>query len=99
MERLGAWTVGLWLATTLAGGAVTATLVSKAADASISSSGTTHATISIPATTAAGTWYATGVPSGTMYRYLGCLYTVSGGAVTAGAVDSFLATAPKQIID
>ena len=78
---------------------VVCTLVSKASSASISSGGTTHATITIPAASAIGTWYSVPVPPGTLYRYLGVLYTASGGNLTAGNVDSFLATAPRQIVD
>jgi len=77
---------------TLAGSsaAVVATLVSKAADNSISSTGTTHATITIPTLTAAGTMYSVHVPAGTINRFVGVLYTASGGSLTSGNFDAWL---------
>lgn len=83
------WTVQV--ATTVVGaGSLTANLVSKAADGSISSGGTTHASLAFGATPAAGTRKSVKVPSGTLNRFVGCLYASAGGTITGGALDSWL---------
>ncbi|NIS52205.1 MAG: hypothetical protein GWN94_14010 [Phycisphaerae bacterium] len=76
--------------TVVGAGSLTVALVSKAADVSISSGGTTHASKNLGATPAAGTVYSAVVPAGTVNRYIGCLYSASGGTITAGALDSWL---------
>lgn len=69
---------------------VTATLVTKAADASIQTAGTTIATLqAFPAASAAGTKRSVKVPSGAIQRYLGVMYTPS-GSLTSSAFDAFL---------
>jgi hypothetical protein len=73
-----------------ASAAVVATLVTKASSATITSSGTTIATLTVAATSAIGTSYSVKVPSGTVQRYLGCVYTASGGNLTAGNVSSWI---------
>lgn len=73
-----------------AGVTVTATLVTKAADASISSTGTTIATLqAFPAVSAAGVKRSVKVPSGAIQRYLGIMYTPS-GSLTSSKFDAFL---------
>lgn len=90
------WTVQV--ATTVVGaGTLSAALVSKAADASISSGGTTHHTFSFGVTAAAGTRKSVKVPPGTLNNYVGCLYTSTGGTTTAGALDSFLSLDHEKI--
>ena len=71
-------------------GNVTVTLVSKAADASISSGATTHATLTLSDGDAAGSKQSIGVPSGTINRYVGVLYAAGSDAVTGGKVNAFL---------
>jgi len=74
-----------------ASAAIVATLVGKAANASISSGGTTIATLTIEEAAAIGTRYSVSVPSGEVLRYLGVLYTISGGgSTTAGKITSFI---------
>jgi hypothetical protein len=71
-------------------GTVTASLVTKAANGSISASGTTVATLAVfAATAAAGTKRSVKVPSGSILRYLGVLY-VTTGSLTSSKFDSFL---------
>lgn len=65
-------------------------LVTKASSASISSGGTTLATLTIPATSAAGTRKSVKVPSGTIYQYTGVLYAASGGALTSAKINSWI---------
>lgn len=79
------------VSTTVVGaGSLTVALVSKAADVSLSSGGTTHASFALGATPAAGTQRQAYVPAGTVNRYLGCVYSASGGTITAGALDSWV---------
>ena len=70
-------------------GTVSVTLVSKAADASINSGATTHATLTIATSAVAGTRYHAYVPAGTINRYVGVLYAGS-AKVTAGKVNATL---------
>lgn len=65
-------------------------LVSKAADASISSGGTVHATLSLAALAAAETRASVKVPSGTINRYVGVLYTANGAKLTSAKLNSWL---------
>ena len=70
---------------------VRADLVTKDADASISSAGTVLASITIPAVSASGTRLGIELkPGQTCKRYLGVVYTASGAALTSGTVDSWL---------
>ena len=79
------------VSTTVVGaGSLTVALVSKAADASISSGATTHASFALGATPAAGTQRSVKVPAGTVNRFVGCLYSAAGGTITGGALDSWL---------
>lgn len=68
---------------------VTATLVTKAADASIDSGGTTIATLLFPAISAAGTQRSVHVPAGSVLRFLGVLYTPS-GSLTSSKFDAWI---------
>jgi hypothetical protein len=70
------------------GATIVATIASKASSASISSGGTTHATFTIAEAAAAGTQYVVPLPWDAYNRYLGVVYTVTGAALTAGAVDA-----------
>lgn len=72
------------------GAALNVNLVSKASSASISSGGTTHGTIQIPAESVAGTQVVLPIPWAAYNRYLGVLYTASGAQLTAGNVDCHL---------
>lgn len=84
------WVITVDTALVGASAGLSVTLVSKAADASISSGGTTHATLTLAATAAAGTKASVKVPAGTIQRYLGTLYTASGGKLTSAKINSFL---------
>ncbi len=75
---------------------ITAKLVSKAANATISSGGTTHITQSFPALSAVGTIRATVVPIDAINRYIGTVYTASGAQLTSGAFDSFVSMSPAD---
>jgi len=85
------WNVSVDTALVGSSAALTVTLVTKAADASISSGGTTIATLTIPAESAAGTKRSVKVPAGTVERYLGTLYTASGAKLTSAKLNSYLA--------
>lgn len=86
------------VATTIVGaGTLSAKLASKAANASISSGATTHITFSFGTTPAAGTRKSAKVPAGTLNRYVGALYTATGGTITAGALDAFLSLDHEKI--
>lgn len=80
-----------------AGAAVDVNIVSKASSASISSGGTTHGTIQIPAVSAAGTQVVLPLPWAAYNRYLGVLYTANGGNLTAGAVNAHIVEAGELI--
>jgi len=58
---------------------------------SMKSAGTVLIRHTIPALSAAGYRRSFGVPLSTLSRYLGCLYTISGGTLTSGKIDSWLA--------
>lgn len=75
-----------------ASAAVVPLLVTKEADASISSGATTVATLpTIAALSAAGTKVAVQLPPGTTCkRYLGILYQASGGKLTSAKMDAWL---------
>jgi len=64
--------------------------VSKASSASISSGATVHASIRIPALTAAGAKFSIGVPQVELNRYVGVLWTAAGGALTSAKVHAWL---------
>lgn len=72
-----------------AGVTVDAKYVSKAADASIGSGGTTHLTFTFPALSAVGTKFVAQLPFGTMYKYQGVTYTSSGN-LTASNFTAYL---------
>lgn len=80
---------------TFAGGSTLVKIQSKAASASISSGGTEHARTTIPASAVQGTQYTLPVPVSGMNRYWGLTYTASGGAVTAGYANAYLADAAE----
>lgn len=83
------WNISV--STTVVGaGSLTVALVTKAADASLSSGGTTLASFALGATPAAGTQRSVKVPGGAVQRYIGCVYSASGGTITAGALNSYL---------
>jgi hypothetical protein len=85
------WNCRVNVAMVGAGSIVTANLVTKAADASLSSGATVLASLTFPAVSAAGVKKALKLlPGTTALRYLGVLYTVSGAALTSGTFDSFL---------
>ncbi len=85
------WNIEVNTAMVGAGGIITAQLVSKAADASISSGATVHASVEFPAVSAAGTQRPIKLPENTVVnRYMGVLFTNSAAAVTGSNFDSFL---------
>ena len=85
------WNTEVHTALVGAAAIINATLVTKAADASISSSGTTIATISFPALSAKGTKRAVPIPTGlNIERYLGVLYTASGAKLTSAKFNSWV---------
>jgi len=73
-----------------AGAIVNAKLTTKASSATLSSGGTTLATLAIPALSAAGYRKSVKVPSGSVLQYIGVVYTASGGGLTAGTVDAWI---------
>lgn len=73
-----------------AGAAVVAKYTSKAGDASIGSSGTTHVTFTFPAESAVGTKFVTALPFGTINTYQGIVYTVSGAELDSSKFTAFL---------
>lgn len=73
-----------------AGAAMLCQVMTKAANASISSGATELARCTIPATSVAGTKFSLGLPAGTTQRYLGILMTASGGKITSSKIDSWL---------
>ena len=84
------WNVNVNVALVGAGGIMTASLVTKAADASISSGGTTKVSIVIPATTVAGTKYAIKLPTGfELLRYTGIIFS-GAAAISASKIDSWI---------
>lgn len=85
------WNVKVHTALVGAGAAVVANLVSKTANASISSGATVIASVTIPALSAAGYKKAVHLPAGTKAnRYLGVLYTASGANLTSATMHSYL---------
>jgi hypothetical protein len=82
-------------AMTGAGAKLKCDLITKNANASLSSGGTVIATIEMPATSAVQTVKSLKIPAGTAIQaYLGVLYTASGGNLTAGHITSHLGPAP-----
>ena len=84
------WHVRVNTALVGASAAIIAKLVTKAANASISASGTEIARHTFAATAAAGTKAEIPIPAGTVSRYLGVLYTASGAKLTSAKFDSFI---------
>lgn len=85
------WNVKVHTALVGAAAVVTANLVSKAANASISSGATVIASVTIPALSPAGFKKSVKLTPGTKaYRYLGVLYTVSGAKLTSATMHSYL---------
>lgn len=80
-----------------AGATVQCKLVSKASSASISSGGTEHARVTFSALSAIGTKKEIPIPDEALNRYVGVLYTASGGNLTAGYMNAFLAEAAQRI--
>ncbi len=64
-------------------------LMTKAADATLTSGATTLATLTLPALSAAGTAMSVKVPSGTVLRYTGVVFTPS-GALTSSNINAFI---------
>ena len=92
--EIGGAFFNITVTTKTTGAAVTAALVTKAADASLSSGATTIATFTISASTSIGTVHSVQLPPGkTRLAYLGVLYTGAGN-VTAGAVNAWLGLPP-----
>jgi hypothetical protein len=93
LEIGGSWFT-VEVTTTLVGATVlTAELMTKAANATLSSGGTSIAKIDLPATTAAGTVYAIQIAPGTeRLAYLGAVYTSTGANLTGGAVNCRIGT-------
>jgi len=79
-------------------GIITCALKSKAASASISSGATSHGSVAFGAADAIGTMLTIPIPSDNIERYCGILYTASGGNVSTGAVNAYVAEA-EQIVD
>ena len=70
-------------------------LMTKDADASLSSGGTVVATYTFPATSVVQTVKSIKIPAGTAIKaYLGIVYTAVGGNLTAGHITSHLGPAP-----
>jgi hypothetical protein len=76
--------------TVVGAGSLTVALVSKAADASIDSGGTTHHSFALGTTPAAKTRRSIKIPPGTLNRFVGCLYSAASGTITGGALDSWM---------
>ncbi len=91
------WNTSVNTAMVGASGIITAQLVSKAADASISSGATVHAEVSFPAASVAGIARAVKLPKTVVNRYVGVLFTNVGGAVTSSKFDSFLSLDEESI--
>ncbi len=72
-------------------------IASKAADANIHSGGTEHARATFSAAAAANTKKVLPVPVGDMNRYWGVYYTASGGTISAGTINAYLADAGERI--
>jgi hypothetical protein len=94
--EIGGSFFNVMVTTTLVGASVlTADLVTKAANATLSSGGTVIASIDFPATSAAGTVKSLQLAPGTeRLAYLGVVYTSTGAKITAGNVNANLGTAP-----
>ena len=85
------WNVNVNTILVGAGAAIRADLVTKASASSLSSGGTTVASVTIPAVSAAGTKKALTLPPGTTtLRYLGVVYTAVGAKLTSAKLDSWL---------
>ena len=70
---------------------IRAQLITKEADASISSGGTVLAEVEIPAATVAGKSFGIKIPPGMLTkRYVGILYTAVGANLTSATVDGWL---------
>ena len=76
-----------------AAAAVDVKLTSKASSATISSGGTVHATIQIPALSAIGYQAVLPLPWAAYNRYLGIQYTANGGNLTAGYINAHIVEA------
>ena len=74
---------------------VVASLVSKAADASLSSGATVHGTYTFSALSAIGTKTVIKVPNANLNRYLGVIYKAVGGNLTAGYMNAYLTEASE----
>ncbi len=86
------WVVSVNTALVGAGAAIRAQLVTKEADASISSGGTVIAEIFVPAVSAAGWRKSIEIGPGTSFkRYVGVVYSASGAKLTSAKFDSWLA--------
>ncbi len=84
--------------TVLAGAAVmNVDLVTKAADATLSSGGTVITSLQFPATAAAGTVrYVKIGPGMERLAYLGAVYGAVGANITSGNMNCWLGTAPPK---
>ena len=73
-----------------ASAAIVCELTTKAADATLGTSGTNVVSLTIPTISAIGTRVSVRVPTGTIERYIGVLYTASGGNLTSATIDSWI---------
>lgn len=74
---------------------VVASLVSKAANASLSSGATSHGSVTFAALSAIGTKKNIKIPNANLNRYLGVIYKAVGGNLTAGYMNAYLAEADQ----
>ena len=84
--------------TALVGAGITlaCALMTKAANATLTSGATTLATLTLPALSAAGTSMSVKVPSGTVLRYLGVVFTASGN-LTSSNINAFISLDHEKI--
>lgn len=101
--EIGGMSVAVQVTTALvgAGATIVPKLVTKAANASISSGGTVIATLpAIAAVAAAGASCSVILPPGTTrLQYLGMLFTAAGAKLTSASVGAQLRPYPSQVID
>jgi hypothetical protein len=74
-------------------------LTSKAADVSISSGGTVHGIVKIPALSAAGYKTSISVPAQNLNRYVGLMYRARGGNVTSATLNAWFGPDSGEIHD
>lgn len=84
------WHLNVNTALVGAGATIVAELKTHTAT-SMKSAGTVLMQHIVPALSAAGYRRSFGIPLSTLARYVACLYTISGAALTSGKIDSWLA--------